>query len=53
MWTFLNIKMPSSYKSILLAKYYASDQFKKNEMHGACGTYWGHDSCKQCFGGET
>jgi hypothetical protein len=25
----------------------------KNEMGGACGTYWGGDRCAQGVGGET
>jgi len=34
-------------------EYYSGDQIRKNEMEGACGTYWGEKSCIKGFGGET
>jgi len=35
------------------SKYYPDDQFKKNEMVGACGTYGGKERCIRSFGGKT
>jgi hypothetical protein len=28
------------------------DQIEKNEMGGACSTYWGEERCIQSFGGK-
>jgi hypothetical protein len=39
--------------SVLLTQYRAGDKIEKNEMGGACGTYWGRERCVQGSGGET
>jgi hypothetical protein len=31
----------------------SGNQIEKNEMGGACSTYWGKERCIQDFGGET
>jgi len=40
-------------RSILLSKYYLSDQIKKNQMGRACSMYGRQEICIQGFGGET
>ena len=39
--------------SVVLTKYRSSDQVKKTEMGGTCGTYGGGERCIQGFGGKT
>jgi len=38
---------------VILTKYQSDDHIKKNEMDGACSTYWGKKMCVQVFDGET
>jgi hypothetical protein len=38
--------------NVFLTRYYSSDQIKKNEMGGACGTYGTQQICIQSFDGE-
>jgi hypothetical protein len=35
----------------LLTKNYSGDEIEKNEMDGACSTYWRQERCRQGFGG--
>jgi len=42
-----------AYGSLLLTQYYAGGKIEKNEMGGACGSYWGGESCAQGSSGET
>jgi hypothetical protein len=39
--------------SVLLIKYYSSDEIKKNVMGGTGGTHGKEERCIQGFGGET
>jgi hypothetical protein len=41
------------YNEELIIKYYGGDQIEKNEMGGACNTYWGQERCLQGFGRKT
>ena len=38
---------------VLLTKYFLGNQIEKNEMGGACSTYWGERRCIQDYDGET
>jgi len=38
--------------SVLVTKFYSSDQIEENEMDGACSTYGGEERWIQSFGGE-
>jgi len=37
------------YWSLLFTKYYSGDQINKNEMIGACSTYWGQGDRRRTY----
>jgi hypothetical protein len=57
---FLLSPLPSEIGDLLVSltfcaptKYYLGDQIEKNEMGGACSTYWGEKRCIKGYGGKT
>jgi len=38
---------------VFVSRHFPGNPVKKNEMGGACSTYWEEESCMQDVGGET
>jgi hypothetical protein len=49
-WRIMHNEEFHSFTSLLLTKYYSGDQFKEDEMDGACGTHAGEKKCIHSFG---